>query len=500
MCPNSFLLFMKKLGSWKGVVGTQHGDEAKGKIVDVLADEADEVVRYNGANNAGHKIYNTDGSRSVVLSQAPSGVLKGKRGFIAANSLFSPSAYFEELERIKKFGVDNAIHLTRIATQASLIQPHQRLRDVALAKEAIGTTGRGIGPGYGDRAMRTHGERQLDLRMGVLLEDTQKAMRIMQNNYDAEVALLERDPECDQKRLKAAIAKLNIKDLMAQEFDAINTLVGLELIEKDPAYIVRRLQQGMNILAEGAQSLYLANLGTTPYITSSDPSVGGAISCGMPWQYLKELIFVAKSIPTRVGKGPFITEYGGSAQEAYCMEDEGDKHNRAYEQAAYGHRLDACLRSNNPLEFAGAVRSQTDEYGGVSGRPRRLGEFDAYMIRTAIEMYGATGLHLSKVDCLQLLKHRESIRIGVGYAQSGKNIDYVPTNEADARRTEAVYREYGTFDADISNAKSAAELPKELRRMLQDLEDYLGCPIHSIGIGPRGDQVIFRQGNWALAA
>jgi adenylosuccinate synthase len=483
------------------VIGGQWGDEAKGKRVHILSEGADIIVRYNGVNNAGHKI--VEDGKTFMMSQFPSGIIKpGKIGVIASGSLVAPGAMMAEELKIRKNGVTDVLQRTRILTQASLVQPGQRLRD-ALLSGIVGTTKKGTGPGYEDRAGRMHCDRPVDIRMGRLLEGNLDAIvKMMRDNWEEDVRELRNDPAVDSEDLARELAELNIDQILKDEKTAMEMLLAHGCITKDTGWVLKQMEAGKNVLLESAQSPLLGPFkGIAPYITSSDPSIGGAISSvGIPPQLIGDVHIVTKAFPTRVGYGPFFTEFGGREQEEYCMAEGGKKHNRAYEQAAYGNRKEEMKRSKNPMDLAAYIRLEDLQYGGVTERPRREGEFDAVPVAAIARENGANKMHLAMVDSLKHLEFQDAMRVSHKHQQEGRDIDYLPTNEADARATTPVYKEYPVLKEDISHMRHAAQLPESVRRTLHGLEQDTGVEIDSIGVGPGSDQIIYKQGSWLKPA
>ncbi len=417
------------------IVGAQWGDEGKGKLVDVLAERADWVVRYQGGANAGHTVH--VGDESTVLHQVPSGILhEGVRCAIGNGVVLDPESMFEEVDALVKNGVDVSGRLY-LSDRAHLVMPYHKLVDKeSAASKAIGTTGRGIGPAYEDKVAR-RGIRVLDLRQPARLK-----------------ALVERGTEHANHILSGFGS--------AKRADAAFTLSELEriaprllTIAEDVGLAVYKAQkQGAAILLEGAQgSLLDIDHGTYPFVTSSSTTAGGAaIGAGIGPRTIDAAIGVVKAYTTRVGGGPMPTE---------LLDETGEK-----------------------------LRKLGNEFGATTGRPRRCGWFDAVVVRYAVRINGLTGLAITKLDVLD-----EFDRIGLctGYRIGGEVVTEFPGDLADLDGVEPIYEWFDGWRAPTSGARKLSELPKKARLYLDRLVELVECPAQYVSVGTRRDQIIGLQ-------
>lgn len=414
------------------VVGSQWGDEGKGKITNFIAQDADMVVRYQGGNNAGHTIY-VDGQK-FELSSIPSGIFKPERLAVIGNgSVVNPKALLAELKSIQDKGVttDNL----RISDRAHVIFPYHILMDqLADAKKGagkIGTTGRGIGPAYMDKAART-GIRVVDL----LNEDILR------------------------ERLTTVLAEKNelLEKIYGRQPFALEPLVeefygygqALKPYITDTTVIINDyLDRGKKVLLEGAQGAMLdIDHGTYPYVTSSSPVGGGAtIGAGIGPTKIQRVVGVAKAYTSRVGDGPFPTE---------LFDETGDR-----------------------------IRETGHEYGVVTGRPRRIGWLDTVVLRHAARIGGFTHLSLNSLDVLSGLP---VVKIAVAYTLDGQRIEHYPASLAEVRRAEPVYEELPGWQEDITQVKRREDLPANAQHYLKRVEELIGVPLYTFAVGPSNEQ------------
>jgi adenylosuccinate synthase len=414
------------------IVGAQWGDEGKGKLVDVLAERADWVVRYQGGANAGHTVH--VGDESTVLHQVPSGILhKGVRCAIGNGVVLDPESMFEEVDALVKNGVDVSGRLY-LSDRAHLVMPYHKLVDKeSAASKAIGTTGRGIGPAYEDKVAR-RGIRVLDLRQPARLK-----------------ALVERGTEHANHILSGFGS--------AKRADAAFTLSELEriaprllTIAEDVGLAVYRAQkQGAAVLLEGAQgSLLDVDHGTYPFVTSSSTTAGGAaIGVGIGPRTIDAALGVVKAYTTRVGGGPMPTEL-----------------------------LDATGEE---------LRRVGNEFGATTGRPRRCGWFDAVVVRYAVRVNGLTGLAVTKLD---VLDEFEKIGLCTGYKIGGEVVTEFPGDLADLEGIEPIYEWFDGWKQSTSTARTLSALPAAARRYLDRLVELVECPAQYVSVGTRRDQII----------
>jgi adenylosuccinate synthase len=418
------------------IVGAQWGDEGKGKVTDLLAEQADVVVRFQGGNNAGHTIIR-DGE-TFKFHLIPSGILYPDVTSVIGNGVvIDPAVLIEELEGLRRRGID-ATGL-RISANAHLIMPYHVLLDTAgeakLGKLEIGTTKRGIGPCYADKAAR------LGIRVQDLLDP-----KILRKKIAAAL-----EPKQQMLRPFARDPRL---DLHAMTEEYLRFGHRLEPHIGDTARLCwDALDSGKQVIFEGAQATMLdLDHGTYPFVTSSNPVAGAAcIGAGVGPGDIDEVWGVAKAYATRVGAGPFPTE----------LDDE----------------LGAHLR-----ELGG-------ERGTTTGRDRRVGWLDLVALRYAVRLNRMSALAITKLD---VLAGTDPIKVAVRYRSSeGAVLDEFPWHQSILHTAEAEYEELPGFEGDIGQARSEAELPEAARNFLRFVEDSAGVPIRLVGVGPGRDQVVW---------
>ena len=414
------------------VVGAQWGDEGKGKLVDVLAERADWVVRYQGGANAGHTVHIAE--KSFVLHQIPSGILHpGVRCAIGNGVVMDVETLFVEVDELVADGVDVEGRLY-VSERAHLVMPYHKLIDRASASsKAIGTTGRGIGPAYEDKVAR-RGVRVLDLRHVDRLREL-VAAGVERSNW-----LLERsggDVRASIDETMGALAALTPRLL------AIAEDVGL--------CVHRAIKSGAAVLFEGAQgSLLDVDHGTYPFVTSSNTTVGGAATgVGISPLAIQYALGVVKAYTTRVGNGPLPTELA------------------------------------EPLHTT--VRTLGNEFGATTGRPRRCGWFDGVVVRYAARVNGLTGLAVTKMDVLDTL---DELAICTGYRVDGELHTEFPADVQMLERAEPVYEWYAGWKQSTQDARTLEALPKEARVYLDRMEALCETPIAFVSVGTRRDQII----------
>ena len=427
------------------IVGTQWGDEGKGKVTDLLAEQADLVVRFQGGNNAGHTIVR-DGEE-FKFHLIPSGILYPDRTCVIGNGVvIDPGVLIEELEGLRRRGVD--ISGLRVSANAHLIMPYHVMLDTAgeakLGKLEIGTTKRGIGPCYADKAAR------LGIRVQDLLDAKILRKKIM--------AALE--PKQQMLRPFARDPRLDLHSITEEYLRYGHRL---EPHIADTAHLCwSALDGGGTVLFEGAQATMLdLDHGTYPFVTSSNPIAGAAcVGAGVGPADIDEVWGVAKAYATRVGAGPFPTE----------LEDELGAH----------------------------LRERGGERGTTTGRDRRTGWMDLVALRYATRLNRLSSLAITKLDVLSGL---DPLRVAVRYRSSeGAVLDEFPYHQSILHGAEPEYEELPGFNEDLGACRSESELPPEAREYLRFLEDHLGVPIRLVGVGPGRDQVIWMGGEPALKA
>ncbi|MBI4897860.1 MAG: adenylosuccinate synthase [Actinobacteria bacterium] len=417
------------------IVGAQWGDEGKGKVTDLLAERADSIVRFQGGNNAGHTIIR--GNETFKLHLVPSGILHpGKTCIIGNGVVIDPGVLISELDELRRRNVDT-IGL-KVSANAHLIMPYHLLLDsegeAKLGELKIGTTKRGIGPCYADKAAR------LGIRVQDMLDETilrKKIMTAMEPKRQ-ELRPFARDPMLDLHTMTEAYMTFGHR---------------LEPHIADTAALVwNDLQAGKEVVFEGAQGALLdIDHGTYPFVTSSNPVAGAAcVGAGVGPTAIDEVWGIAKAYTTRVGSGPFPSELD---------DDIGDR-----------------------------IRDTGGEFGTTTGRPRRIGWLDLVALRYASRINGLTGLCITKLDVLSGI---ETLRIATGYrTDDGAEFKDFPYHQSVLHHAQADYVDLPGWQEDISGARSLEDLPQNCRDYLNFISDSLGVPIVLIGVGPERSQVI----------
>ena len=417
------------------IVGSQWGDEGKGKIVDLLTEYADGVIRYQGGNNAGHTVMFED--KTFVLHLIPSGILREKLSILGNGVVIDPAALLEEIKQLHEMNVSIRDNL-RISNNAHLVMPYHllfdQLRESRKGKQKIGTTGRGIGPTYEDKVARS------GIRLGDLRNSDQMKDRLTK--------IIEEKNSQLQHYFRAEQKCLNLGHI----FDELqNHFQELEPYLCDSAQLVNdQLDAGKNLIFEGAQGTFLdVDHGTYPYVTSSNTLAGGVCTgAGIGPTKVSHVLGITKAYTTRVGSGPFPTELD---------DDTG--------------------------EF---LRSEGGEFGATTGRPRRCGWFDAVLVRQAVRLNGISSLALTKLDVLDKF---EEIRIAVAYQLAdGTTTKNFPTLQLD--KVTPIYKTMPGWKRSSRGIQQVEELPKELIAYIKLLEDLVSASVSIISTGPRREETI----------
>ena len=438
------------------IVGAQWGDEGKGKVTDLLAEGADAIVRFQGGNNAGHTIVR-DGEE-FKFHLIPSGILHAEKACVIGNGVvLDPRVLLGEIDGLKRRGVD--VGNLRISSNAHLIMPYHVLLDTAgevkLGKLSIGTTRRGIGPCYADKALRLGirvqdllDEKILRTKIRAALEPKQQALR--------ELGVQRRKLRREGGEGPGAIADAPDPRLDLHTMTEEHVSFGHRLephIADTPRLCWEALDQGGTVLFEGAQATLLdLDHGTYPFVTSSNPIAGAAcVGAGVAPTDIDEVWGVAKAYATRVGAGPFPTE----------LDDDTGRH----------------------------LLERGHEFGTTTGRERRCGWMDLIALRYAVRLNGMTALTITKLDVLSGIG---TLRVAVRYrSREGAVLDRFPYHQSILHGVEAEYEELPGFDADISGCRTAADLPNEARAYLDFISEFAGVPIRLVGVGPGRDQVVW---------
>jgi adenylosuccinate synthase len=425
------------------IVGAQWGDEGKGRIVDWFAAGADITARYNGGDNAGHTV--TVGKKIFKLHLIPSGVIHPQVTAVLGNGMvINPQRLLEEMDSLHAAGIDVSPARMRISYAAHIITPaHQALdkaQEVARGKGSIGTTGRGIGPAYTDKAMRR------GLRMSDLLSaDFSERLAATLESANDSLKTLGADPlEIAPILNEFANYALRLKPYITDT-----------AIELDAA-----LRAGKTILAEGAQGALLdIDHGTYPFVTSSSTMAPGALTgLGLGLTAARDACVtgVVKAFQTRVGSGPFPTEVGGELAQ----------------------------------RLRGTGANPWDEYGTTTGRPRRVGWLDGVLLRYAARLNGFTELAVTKLD---ILSGFDSLRVCTAYRRGSETFTDLPSGPADLSPFEPVYEELPGWTEDVSGARKWGDLPRAAKKYLEQVAGLAGAPLRLVSVGPEREQVISKK-------
>lgn len=408
------------------VIGTQWGDEGKGKVVDYFSKDADYVVRFQGGNNAGHTIKVED--EIYKLHLIPSGAVQGKIGIIGNGVVIDPKVLINEIDELTNRGIKPKL---LISDRANIIMPYHKILDGAeeqyLGEKKIGTTKRGIGPCYSDKISR-NGIRAIDLT------DKKTLSKLLDRIVPIKQKII------DIYRIDEKIDKKEILEVYSNYGKQLKNYITTTHIELN-----KSIQKGKNILLEGAQGAMLdVDFGTYPYTTSSHVIAGGStIGTGIGPKHINEIIGIVKAYTTRVGEGPLPTE----------LFDEMGKY----------------------------LQQKGHEFGTTTSRPRRCGWLDLVVVRHACMISGITKLAITKLDVLDSLKQ---VKICTHYQLNGKKIDYFPANIEDVKQCKPIYKEFKGWNKIDKNSSKFSDIPKEAQEYLRFIEKELQVPIAVISIGP----------------
>ncbi|NTV91949.1 MAG: adenylosuccinate synthase [Chlorobiaceae bacterium] len=429
--------FSKPVQSATVIVGTQFGDEGKGKLVDYLSDKYDIVVRYQGGANAGHTI--CFDNKTIVLHLLPSGIFhEGCVCVIGNGVVIDPAALLDEIRKVEEMGYEVKGRLF-ISHNAHLIMPYHKrldsLHEDAQGDQKIGTTGRGIGPSYEDKFARK-GIRVVDLLNSEVLQEK------LRDNLAAKNKLLKTIYEKEEFDI----------DAMVQEYAEFDKIID-PYVTNTQLYLNRQLKDGKTVLLEGAQGCLLdVDHGTYPYVTSSNPTSGGACTgSGIAPNYIGKVIGVCKAYMTRVGNGAFPSELSDETGERL-----GD----------IGH-----------------------EFGATTGRKRRCGWIDLVALRYSLAVNGVTEIALTKLDVLDTF---EEISACTSYMLDGKEILDFPTDHQTLSRVKPVFKKMKGWMASNASARTFSEMHSEARNYVTFLEEELQVPVTFISVGPGRDETVFR--------
>ena len=417
----------------KAVIGTQWGDEGKGKIVDFLSKDVDYVVRFQGGSNAGHTI--KIGNQTFKFHLLPSGVIRGKTAVIANGVVVDPEVLIGEIRNLKEKRIEPKL---MISDRANVVMPYHKLLDGAeetyLGKKKIGTTRRGIGPCYSDKVARR------GIRVGDLLDRS-----VLREKLEMIVPI-------EKNLLKIygmEESRIDVEDLIDRYSDYGNKIRAF--VKDTTLELNRAIKEGKEILLEGAQGVMLdVDFGTYPYTTSSNTISGGACTgSGISPKLINEIIGVVKAYTTRVGSGPLPTE----------LKDEIGKH----------------------------LQEKGGEFGTTTGRARRCGWLDLVVVKYACMICGIDKIAITKLDVLDGLK---KVKICVGYDYNGETIENFPSNIRVLENIKPIYEEFDGWES-TKNVKSFEELPKSAKDYIRFIEDFLDVPVEMISVGAEREKTIF---------
>ena len=421
------------------VVGTQWGDEGKGKVVDLLSSRADVVVRFQGGNNAGHTL--KVAGEHVIVHLIPSGILyPGTLNIVGNGVVVDPAVLLHEKEELRNRGYFKEDKQLMISNRAHVIMPYHKIidqgREELLGKGKIGTTGRGIGPAYEDKASR------MGIRMGDLLRPDRLRERV-RRVLDEKNCLIEH---------RFHREKLDPDQVTDQYLEYGKRLA--PHINDATHVLQNRMAEGSRVLFEGAQGTLLdIDHGTYPFVTSSNVVVGNVIcGSGVSPQGLKNVWGLVKAYSTRVGEGGFPTE---------LTDDLGAE-----------------------------IRRVGGEFGATTGRPRRCGWLDLVVVNHSVRLNGLTGLALTKMDVLTGIS---PLKICIGYVLDGKHVDRVPADIDDLRRVVPRYREVKGWTEPLDACRAFEDLPKNARDYVETIEHLTGVPVALVSVGPAREQSILRK-------
>jgi adenylosuccinate synthase len=422
------------------IIGAQWGDEGKGRVVDLLASQADFVARYNGGDNAGHTV--TAGTQTFKLHLVPSGVVHPHTiGVLGNGMVVNPATLLQEMQTLKTAGLELTPARLRISHAAHLITPAHRALDAAQERArgggSIGTTGRGIGPAYTDKTSRR------GLRLADMLDPSSFAAKIAAHTAETNTMLV-----------KLYDAEPLDPDAVAREYAAFAQVLAPHITDVS-VLLHEALAAGKSVLAEGAQGTLLdLDLGTYPFVTSSSPTAPGAlVGLGLGLCPVGRIIGVTKAFQTRVGSGPFPTEVSG----------------------------------DQAVRLRGTGANPWDEFGTTTGRPRRVGWLDGVLLRYAVRVNGLTELVLTKLDVLSGL---QSIRICTAYRSGAARHEDLPFGPADLSPFQPEYEELPGWQEDLTGARKPADLPAAAHDYIRRIEAISGVPVSLVSVGPERDQVI----------
>jgi len=441
------------------LIGTQWGDEGKGKIADILSEEASAVVRYQGGANAGHTV--VVGEKTLILHLIPCGILRpGKLCYIGNGVVVDPEALFGEISRLENEGIQVQGRLF-VSLSAHVILPYhklmERIFESLLGDRRIGTAGRGIGPAYRDKAARV-GVRVCDLLDRRVFRDkaavlAQEARMFLEQLGDSDVLVLQASQVGDDAGSAGEEGSLRVEEPseVVERYSALGERMRPMAVDVSKE-LNRALKEGKHVLFEGAQGTLLdVDFGSYPYVSSSNATAGGACTgTGVGPTMIDEVLGVAKAYTTRVGNGPFPTEL--------------------------------------PAEASAALREAGGEYGATTGRPRRCGWFDAVVVKHSVRINGVSRMFLTKLDVLDGI---EELKICTGYKYEGGLLEDFPASLEAMFRVEPLYEILPGWKSSVNEARNEKDLPEEALSYVRRIEELVGAKIAGISVGSGREEMLF---------
>jgi adenylosuccinate synthase len=468
---------MKKKGYADVLIGLQYGDEGKARVVDLIAIDYDIVARFNGGANAGHSVEYQ--GLKLALNQVPSGILyPEKLLYIGSGCVVNLVKLSKEIERLEAVGINLKGRL-HISSQCSIVQPHHVLID-GLTGGRIGTTKNGIGPAYSDKAKRMSEDRIVNIRIGALHHEPETYFELIKTNYIEESRIIGQTvTDADSQMEEIIIAFEKIK----------------EYVQVDTLWMQKKVYDGAKVLFEGAQSIMLdVNKGAIPYVTSSS-TIASSAYCGgdLSVNYHRKVIGVAKAIMSRVGNGPFTSEFGGKQSEEFCQSttsEGGSTYTQKFESETYN--VDEMLMSEDEFVVGKALRVISNEYGVVSQRPRRIGKLDMVQLKYACRMNGVDELVITKFDMINVYsKTKNKIAPFVTkYKLNGRVIDFIPASASSYYKTVGTVQNFPVFGESVNDVRAFDKLPLAGQDIVKFIEAYTECKVVGLGVGPERDQYV----------
>ena len=500
------------------IVGLDNGDEGKGKEIDHRIETGEYHInsRYNGGPNAGHSLVLPDGT-DLVLHALPSAVLYPHIQLsIGSGCVVDPVKLLKEIHDVESRGYDLSGRL-HIANTTQVISPVHILLD-QVTGALVGTTGNGIGPAYADKATRSDGQNLKHIRFAEFLHNPKKVKQEYFSHYRdlLDVLRLSKYRTMINKYLinlgpkgvylEPGDAKFpsdfdryfNIERKVEQSIEAVEILNKRGFINRDPLWLTKQVQSGKNVLGEGAQGADLdVTKGPVPFNTGSHTWSGYAYTGGdLPPRYHRHTIGVTKAIPSRVGRGPFVSELGSARSDDYCAErDQSGQIKYTIDREAELYDVKKLLQSTDPFEFGIALRMLGKEYGATTARPRRMGVFDIRKLLHNCIAQGIDELVISKEDCLSAY-HGNNIWQGkiplvTSYLLHGQELDTIPVTADELSEVEPGYETVDSFEENISDIRDFADLPEAVQKFVQRVQEYTRTQVRAIGVGPKREQMIY---------